>query len=1168
MVVKSYGINDIYWRSVDFNVIGQNVSLKKTPIVFDNGLSFNFFEIFKNYNDLKFNNKSGLVLTDLKNYSDVVIENQFPSNQSSLKYFESPIFTDTFYFHLSSNNTLVGDSNPPTTNDNLRFILTDDGYVLIENINQFYLTYNGNNLVFQSPNAPSYNNQKFSYSLGLSTIFLYVEDPVNPKLVLSNTNNNYVLQLESFDPTNNQIPYDSVLSFYSYINPERTYNSVVDSFTVKYDANPLLNQKNLSIKDKLTAYDQNFLCIFPSENYSLSGESYYFDFYFHGLKNYQSYDYTYTNNNINRIYDKIFTGTNQTNGLDNVFLSYSCSSVKVYFPTDTLTGFYYSPNGVSTPIQKAGLIQDGATASQFPYTSDHIYTSQKSNFKELQYLNTVSTTNSDNRYVCTWLKGSKSGDKIWYDRYYNSAYYTLDQAMSASSIVYNDKYDSMQPYVYDVPSTCILEPGSFYQYFHVGKQTSNAFLTNLEYGFDYQNDIAFYTKVLSISSWTQNPLLDNSTYHNNGIAYEDNVNNLKGYYWNMDGTNYAVFPANNSILPTKACTISMWLNVNDWGNINGYQIFGNYYSSGFGLICDNKVFAPTMCLMNNALSSSVAYNLNYRFSNLSRVQIPNDVSVSFDFVQKFSDLSYWVFDSNSFESYYFGPDDKLIFSFNVKYPGMNKITQVETDSQENIYIYDNSSYVLCKISKVIDPDTGNITGAIIDNNDTVFFDKKYQRFEIDLNDVVQPVFGNASVIDNNNVLWQVIGANLYKQNVLFATVGNTRQMICDRYNNIWLISESDSYTKINSVGEIEFTYSFSKSNLPDQSNCPPPPDVVSYLKQVLDEDLPFLSTNVPQYILDNYYEYILVDQVLTKKTKPKVPITERIRSIDMVNIPFTSTTYCGTSAIPQDNLIIVDCTDNEAYIIDQNGTPLSKITFDGLTPINEILNFKVKGDFTGYQNIRKFFNSGNKNNISWKFKYNSIYGVPKSSNVALTYDVTNLPKGWHMFSFVFDSEKNLAKYYIDSVLVDSKIDLPPQSEIYYDYRTSLLLGMVSIKNTNLNDLLGVETGYKFIGGVAELNMYQTAFSDADIEQMYLASRFSPQIRDLRWNMSVGNRSYIEEIKHWFQFQLPTNKSKYYNINIHNFNVDDQVKNNVELAIRNIMGKISPAHTMLYKLNWK
>jgi hypothetical protein len=130
------------------------------------------------------------------------------------------------------------------------------------------------------------------------------------------------------------------------------------------------------------------------------------------------------------------------------------------------------------------------------------------------------------------------------------------------------------------------------------------------------------------------------------------------------------------------------------------------------------------------------------------------------------------------------------------------------------------------------------------------------------------------------------------------------------------------------------------------------------------------------------------------------------------------------------------------------------------------------------------------------------------------------------------------------------------------------LGATTIKNNILNNFLNLEDGYRYIGLVGDLKMYNMTLSENDIEQVYYSSNFSPRIKTLKWHMPVGYRNYIEEITEWFQFQLPTNKSKYYNINIHNLKINDTLKQNIELAISNIIGKLSPAYTALNKINWK
>jgi hypothetical protein len=70
-----------------------------------------------------------------------------------------------------------------------------------------------------------------------------------------------------------------------------------------------------------------------------------------------------------------------------------------------------------------------------------------------------------------------------------------------------------------------------------------------------------------------------------------------------------------------------------------------------------------------------------------------------------------------------------------------------------------------------------------------------------------------------------------------------------------------------------------------------------------------------------------------------------------------------------------------------------------------------------------------------------------------------------------------------------------------------------------------------------------------------------------WNMPIGKRSYVEDIKSWFKMQMPGSKSKYYNINIHNLNVSDEVKSIIEQAIKTNLTKIAPTNASLYKINW-
>jgi len=1141
--INSYKISDIYWNPIDFNIIGEQFKLKKTPITFDNGMSFNLFDCLENIQDLKFNNKNGIFLSELKNNTSIIEDNSSPESVSNLSLIESPIASnDKRIFNIVNNKLILSSLYTFSIKDKLIFSFYNNK-IIIKNSVGYLLTDKGlgdNGLVFAPQINPPDNSQLFDYILGDGYISMF-RNKSNYSVIVALVNNS--IQLQNFNISSATIPSNCIFFLPSFSNNTKNNSSVKDSFLVKYETNPLLSRKDLIVKSKTPDYTQNYLGVFPSENFSIKNKEAVSDLYFHPLKNYQTADYLYNNNNINRFYRKIYSGTNQKNGLDSICLGYTSNSIKVEFKSNSSTKFYYNPISQVQDLSAAGFIEDGATAGEAPYISDRISQRLKSNAPYLTSLDIIHPETDNNFWLCSWLYKAPDGSKKWLDRYYNPAYYTTDEAMSATKMVYHSKLYPNLSYCYDVPSTTKIIPNVLYEYYHVGKQDSKNFLKYFDYSYKTNQP----SKILNITNWLSSPLQDNSTFKNNGLLYNNSDLNFKGNYWVLDGNNYAIFPAKDVLLESKNLTVSLWLNVQDWSNIQGNQIFGNYYNSGFGLLNESDVFSPIITLINN--NTAQIQNLNYRFGKISNTNISNlPSSYTFDFIQRLPNYDYWVFDSKNLRAVKYNVDDRVTIDKSIRY-SITTISQVETDSRENLYIYDNSVKKYIKLN----PD-GELLGVYSVTSNT-------NRIEIDLNNNVLQVYGNASTIDNDNMLWEVVGANLYKNKKMYATVGKSKQIICDRNNNLWITSEDDLYTKINSNGTFEFTYQFSKNPISD-TNCSPAPPIVTHTEKAIEEDLPFISTTDYKYVLTNDYLQILVTEETTKTIYPANPSTSRRRSINFINSPI-NTDPCNNQYDQEDLLIMIDENDKEAYLINQRGTPISKLNFSGLSDINNN-NYFAHGDFTGYQHTRKF--KSIKKNLSWNFKIANSSGK-QSQLLSLKHSVSSLPSGWHHFAFTFDSDLGTAKYYIDSVEVDSTNFTPKAYQLYYDYRTSLLLGATTVKNSILNNLLNSDKGYKFVGSVSDLRMYNIYLNQGDIEQIYNASDFSPQSTNLTWNADIGERNYIEEIKHWFQFKMPGNKSKYYNINIHNFKANDNVKKNIEQAVKNVINKISPSYTSLYKINW-
>jgi hypothetical protein len=1159
--INSYNITQFYWNPVDFNIVGEQLKLKKIPLLFTNGISLNFYDCLSGLNDIKYNNNTGLILTGLLNNTDIIEDKEKPKSTTSLEFIDSIfISNDGGYYRYDKiqKKSFNTGGNIFTIDDKIKINIIDDLNVTIQSNSGFFLTDQNitgdDSLVFSSKQR-DYLNQKFNYILGDDNILLFKNDSNYSTAIMQGSANNLILS--SFNTTT--LPNECVIGLLSYNNISNNDTTVIDSFLVKYDTNPILNQKNLSILEKID-YNQNYLCMFPYETFDVLNGKTSVDFYLHGLKNYQTPEYNYNNNSLNRTYKKIYTGTNQYKGLDKVYLGYETNTKVIEFNPNESTKFYYNATAQILPLTASSLVSDGAIGGQYPHISDRISVKTKNNFNESNELSFLTQdNNSNNTYLCSWLfKSPDTNNHIWYDRYYNAAYYSMNQALSSAKMVYNDYSLENGRMVYDIPSQMKLLPGNLYEYYHVGKNDS---LKHLEYlDSIYFGKRSIKSKILSISAWDTTPLIDNSYYNNNGLIYNATPANFNLDSFKFDGNQYIVFPAKTELLPTFNITTSMWFYVDNWQNIKGYQLFGNYYNSGLGLINESRVFMPFITILNNATKR--LYNFNYRFGITSTLTLPSTAdSSSFEFIQKLSDYTYWVFDLKSNKAVKYDVDDMVLVNTSIS---IGTISQVETDSSENIYLYDNTS----KSYTIIDGVYGNNIGS---GN----LSEYSNRLEIDLFDNVVPVYGNASVIDNNNILWEVIGNNLYKSEYdpedilrtkrdVFAVLGPTKQLTCDYYNNIWIISASDQYIKLDANRNFEFVKSFSKTTLPVEPNCPPAPDIPAVDESALIENFQFLSNTSYTYIVDDFLNLFIVTKPAPQPTHPTPVTYNRERYINFINSPNLNTTIaCQLTATSEDQAIIVDQTDNEAYILNQSGLPIIKTNFQGLLGKKEKLSIVARGDFTGYQNVRKYRNSQNR--LSWKFKFDD--GSGNLSLTSLNYSISALSKGWHHFSFVFNSLNGFANYYIDSKMVDN-ISINSGSQLVYDYRTSFVLGTTTLKNTILNNILNIDDGYNFVGSVSDLKIYNIPLNDSDIQQLYLSSKYSKENNILKWNMDIGKREYVEEIKHWFQYRLPGNKSKYYNINVHNLKVDDSIKANIESAIKNIINRISPAYSELNTIKWK
>ena len=137
-------LDSISWKPVDFEPVGNKLTVKKTPVVFDNGMKFYLHDMLKDAPDLSFNRKTGFFLTAPVFNSLIFNGNDSPNNTNELKKIESPIMdSNKFIFSLFPTNS--AEVNP-------KYSIAKSGTTHFTSKDTFIFTFLGDKVSVVSPN--------------------------------------------------------------------------------------------------------------------------------------------------------------------------------------------------------------------------------------------------------------------------------------------------------------------------------------------------------------------------------------------------------------------------------------------------------------------------------------------------------------------------------------------------------------------------------------------------------------------------------------------------------------------------------------------------------------------------------------------------------------------------------------------------------------------------------------------------------------------------------------------------------------------------------------------------------------------------------------------------------------------------------------------------------
>lgn len=883
------------------------------------------------------------------------------------------------------------------------------------------------------------------------------------------------------------------------------------------------------------------------------------------LKNYYSpqHDQAARLNSPLRSYTKIYTGLNETDGHDKVHLGYNASTTKIDFFKDGSTYFHYPNNTQTIPLSTSTLADYGAYADITPFRSDKIF-KKVANYKN--YTNWGNSTNNpqNGMFLCSWLSAgttstgglNTTAKPVWVDRYYdprhvNTAGINLTTITALSSLLTNST-NNYPNIIWDTPSTLTLEPGVLYYYHRIGESDNESVVNSLsgllyhidEWGPNLINKAA-YLPYNSVDTLTAGKIL---SFTNSNSAIDSTV---KTPYYIINDTYGYIDNDDHDFVDNKGNTLSFFAYNNDWSNLKGDQILGNYFGGGMGIFVNTPILTPffTVGAWDSTLSAGSVRTYNADLTLLNYETYTTFASAGVEatgapyatptFITKGSyDESYYVIDNSGphFIST-FDPDDLLtqktalsgISSAVTSLLSASKIVDVYLLNKDKITNY---NYFVIKNHKANNSVTYSkfvLSGTSVSLVSSVT-STAYNNFTIDLSGTPRYYNTNIPTTSIPSVSgyeqWVGTGACITSSNTMFSLSGNGVQ---GAQADAWVIAKDGT---------------------------------------------PILSVTKPECINCDQDDYIWVTyntNYLAKiDTNGKILWSKQVNTGDTVITPYSIRNINFIAQETRDGSVeyytlILDGKTQYVYKIDTNGNVVKKLYVSGLLP---------GGDCTGFDYQRKFIKPttsvpGIKGKLVVK---DSTLDTPVPIYYTLNYSVSGLAVGWHHFALTFN-EVNDARLYVDGALVNQTTFYTPFSAIsyrIYNYKNNpqISIGTSNFKTGILNDWIQTPGVYTYNGKIADIRFYNIALNNSDIRAISKNYEYN-QFTNLSWTMNAPTRGYIEEIERFFLHRMPGSKSSSFNVKVKNSAiVDPAVRTIVENNIRNAVTSVAPAYTKLRSIIWE
>jgi len=560
---------------------------KGEPENFNFGLHLQTYNVFEDIKDRSTNYNTAYFLSDLYSLSSI-IELDTPYTLTSDSKFTTYLKNGDNYAKASSSSSeLTYDSNFNTLSSQYFFTLnisTNRYLYITKEINDTtYYAYCSSELIYLSADVPSVSSHLFEFVVQDNKLKLFpYKDIANPsnkyQVIFSN-----VLELTGTTAGN---VVSSVIDINRNVltklkgSLNNTFSYYISSFN-RDNVGLNLNTTTKTVSNNYLGFTNNYTLNYSSNDWCV-------DFDTLPLKNQATLEEYYSPNNhynsqpsnLNREYEKIFSGNNQNEGYDKLYLSYNIGTKDIHFPPSKLT-YFTTPSSIS-PYTKLNINDSkidniGAIPGNNPLVADKVF-KRRFDFKNNNFTDDVNAT-----YLCSWLSGNTDGDRLWVDRYYNPDSINFSDAMSGTAFYNTVTSASAQTtHVFDISSRLTFEKNNDYAYYHIGEVDYLNHINSLK-KFELSQDIEILSNKGAVTTFD--------------YAKED-------IELDLNGDRFGKFKTNHK----GDISLSFWLSANDYSLPLGYKILGNYFEEGFGIFNTDfvtpNIFIPVgnkLLLLNNEL---------------------------------------------------------------------------------------------------------------------------------------------------------------------------------------------------------------------------------------------------------------------------------------------------------------------------------------------------------------------------------------------------------------------------------------------------------------------------------------------------------------------------------------------------------------------------------------